>query len=218
MTIIAALKDKEGVGELVLRRLGAAGFITVGQLLMASPDEIAAVAGIHLNIVHTILGHLSPASAEHEPAEEAMPVEVELLHEQILDKLRAEAETEASREELTSEIRELHSRIFNHRAELKSLDICLNSKTKAWDLFSVFSEQMASNSDLLDEYRARRDALERRYVSSEESIQQMEERLQALRQERRSVEEQMVSLSRAVGWLVEEVEKVRRTVAKKQVE
>jgi len=224
MTIVAALKDREGVGELVLRRLNAAGFITVDQLIMTEPDEIAAVAGIHTNIVHTILGYLSAgaresevdeASPEFERPDDGMPVEVELLHEQVLDRLRAEAETETSREDLKAEIRELHSRIFSHRAELKSLDICLNKKTRAWDLMS---EQMASETDRLDDYRARHDALERRYASSEETIQQMEERLHVLRQERRSAEEELVSLSRAVVWLVDKVEQVRLAVARKQLE
>ena len=51
-TIISALKNKPGIGQLVLRRLSAAGLVTVDQLKMGEPEEIGVVTGIDLEFVH----------------------------------------------------------------------------------------------------------------------------------------------------------------------
>jgi len=215
MTISMALKDKEGVGELVLRRLSAAGLVTVDQLLLASPDEIAALAGIHVDIVHTILGHLSQDALlgsgdrtfrGHERDGEACPPDLELLHEQILEELRSEAEMESAREELKEEIRGLRSRIIAGRAELQSIDVRRDDGAGG------------PSSELIDEHRARYVVLERRYAASEATIRQMEARLRALRIERRSVEEDVVGLCREVAWLVGRIDGVRRMVATRRME
>ena len=87
-TIFTALKGKEGIGDLVLRRLSAAGLVTVGQLLMAKPDEIAAVTGLGPEIVQNLLKVLaeeeSPAAPPREPKAAGrtagIPTEVESLH------------------------------------------------------------------------------------------------------------------------------------------
>ncbi len=57
-TIFSVLKGREGIGDLVLRRLSAAGIITVDQLGMGRPDEIAAVSGLDIDIVNNVLGVL----------------------------------------------------------------------------------------------------------------------------------------------------------------
>jgi predicted flap endonuclease-1-like 5' DNA nuclease len=54
-TIFSALKGKKGIGDLVLRRLSAAGIITVDQLGMGRPAEIAAVSGLDIEIVNNVL-------------------------------------------------------------------------------------------------------------------------------------------------------------------
>jgi hypothetical protein len=67
-TIFSVFKGKQGIGELVLRRLSAAGIITVDQLGMGRPDEIAAVSGLDIEIVNNVLsvlreeGHLKKPS------------------------------------------------------------------------------------------------------------------------------------------------------------
>ena len=45
-TIIAAFKHVEGIDRAVLEKLTAAGLVTVDQIEMARPDEIAAVTGL----------------------------------------------------------------------------------------------------------------------------------------------------------------------------
>jgi hypothetical protein len=67
-TIFSVLREKQEIGDLVLRRLSAAGIITVEQLGMGRPDEIAAVSGLDIEIVNNVLevlreeGHLKTPS------------------------------------------------------------------------------------------------------------------------------------------------------------
>lgn len=164
-TSLAALADREGLGELAVRRPSVAG--------------------------------------------------IERLHEQLLDMLRAEARSEASGEALRAEIRRLRSRIAEHRTELNSLATGLNDRTAA---SARHSRQQEGKTEILNEYRARCDALARRYASSEEAIRGKEARLQELRRERRCVEEEAVSLSRSVGQLADRVEEIRRAVVMRRLE
>ncbi len=76
---------------------------------------------------------------------------------------------------------------------------------------------MAAKGKLLDELRAKRDALKRRYASSEEAIQKKEMKLETLRQERMGMERETVGLSRAVGSLIDKIGRVRRSVVKKRL-
>ena len=214
-TVVAALKNKPGVGKLVLKRLSAAGLVTVDQLLVARPDEIAAVAGIDIDIVHTILRYLRPETApEGSGTPPAQPRgEVDALHQEIVDKLRREADIEAAVESLKAEIREIRSTILSRRAELEFLDLSAGEKVNA---FNTFQDQMADQHRLLDEFNARHNALYRRYVSTEETVQKKEMKLQLLRKERRSLERETVDLSRTVGGLIERVQTVRRAFAKRR--
>lgn len=218
-TIFTALKGKEGVGDLVLRRLSAAGLVTVGQLLMAKPDEIAAVTGLGPDIVQNLLKVLaeeeSPAAPPQEPKAAGraagMPTEVESLHEQVLEKLRAEVEAESSLEELKTEVRKLRSRVLERRAQLNSLEESLEETKKA---LRMLSGRMAERSAFIDEIRAKRDALARRCASSEEKMRREEIRIEALSHERRSLREQAIGLGRAVGGLLGSLGKMRRLVAR----
>lgn len=231
-TIFTALKGKEGVGDLVLRRLSAAGLVTVEQLLMAKPDEIAAVTGLGPDIVQNLLDVLSEEESPTAPprvpqGQEApgeptaverpveMPAEVESLHEQVLEKLRAGVAAESSIEDLKAEIRRLRYRVLDRRAQLNSLDESLDEMKKA---LRLRSGRMAERAAFIDEIRARRDALARRCSSSEETIRQEEIRIETLSQERRSMKEQAVSLGRAVGGLLGSLGNMRRLVAKRRAQ
>jgi hypothetical protein len=218
-TIFTALKGKEGIGDLVLRRLSAAGLVTVEQLLMAKPDEIAAVTGLGPDIVENLLKVLaeeeSPAAPPREPQAvdkaAGMPAEVESLHEQVLKKLRAEVEAESFVEELKTEVRRLRSRVSKRRAQLNSLDESLEETKQA---LRQLSGRIAERSAFIDEIRSRRDDLARRCASSEEKMRLEEIRIEALSNERRSLREQVLGLGRAVGGLLGSLGKMRRLVAR----
>lgn len=212
-TIFTALKGKEGIGDLVLRRLSAAGLVTVDQLLMAKPDEIAAVTGLGSDIVENLLKVLATEETPAAPPPE-IPAEVESLHEQVLEKLKAEVEAESSLEDLKAGIRRLRSRVLERRAQLNALDESLDEMQKA---FRLLSDRMAERAAFIDEVRAQRDNLARCCAASEESMRQEEIRIEALSQERRSLKEQAGDLSRAVGGLLGSLGKVRRLVVKRRV-
>lgn len=63
-TIFSVLKDSEAVDEAALRKLSAAGVVTVDQLRMARPDEIAAVSGLSAETVSEVLFLLSGDGAD----------------------------------------------------------------------------------------------------------------------------------------------------------
>jgi hypothetical protein len=212
-TIFTALKGKEGIGDLVLKRLSAAGLVTVDQLLMAKPDEIAAVTGLGSDIVENLLKVLA---AEEAPAGSPpeIPAEVESLHEQVLERLRAEVEAESSIEDLKAAVSRLHSRVLERRAQLDALDDSLEEMQKA---FRQLSDRMAERAAFIDEIRSRRDDLARACAASEESMRREEIRIKALGQERRSLKEQAGDLGRAVGGLLGSLGKVRRLVVKRRV-
>jgi len=218
-TIFTALKGKEGIGDLVLRRLSAAGLVTVEQLMMAKPDEIAAVTGLGPDIVANLLKVLAeeetPAAPPQEPQAvektAGMPAELESLHEQVLEKLRAEVEAESFLEELKTEVRRLRSRVSERRAQLNSLDENLEETRQA---LRRLSSRIAERSAFIDEIRSRRDDLARRCASSEEKMRREEIRIEALSNERRSLREQVLGLGRAVGGLLGSLGKMRRLVAR----
>jgi len=218
-TIFTALKGKEGIGDLVLRRLSAAGLVTVEQLMMAKPDEIAAVTGLGPDIVANLLKVLAeeetPAAPPQEPQAvektAGMPAELESLHEQVLEKLRAEVEAESFLEELKTEVRRLRSRVSERRAQLNSLDENLEETRQA---LRRLSSRIAERSAFIDEIRSRRDDLARRCASSEEKMRLEEIRIEALSNERRSLREQVLGLGRAVGGLLGSLGKMRRLVAR----
>jgi hypothetical protein len=205
-TIISALKNKPGIGQLVLRRLSAAGLVTVDQLRMGRPDEIAAVAGIDLEIVHQILRVID---GEGTPA--GMPAQVETLHEQVLEHLRREVDTQASVDELKADLRSLRSRIAEHRTELALLEEALTKKRSA---LQSYSKQTAANAETLDELTADRDQLNRRLSRSEDTVRDKQQELESLRRERQQLEQETANLCRAVGGLVDRLGRIRRSVAK----
>ncbi len=221
-TIFNALKGKEGIGDLVLRRLSAAGLVTVDQLRMARPDEICAVTGLGPDIVQNLLEALSEEESsvapprEPQPVEKAegLPAEVESLHEQLLGKLRAEIEAEYSLEELKTEVRKLRSRVLERRAQLHSLEESLDETKRS---LRLLSGRMAERSAFIGEIRAKRDALARRCAASEEKMHREEIRIEALGRERRSLREKSAGLGRAIGGLLGSLGKMRRLVARGRV-
>jgi hypothetical protein len=218
-TIFTALKGKKGIGDLVLRRLSAAGLVTVEQLRMAKPDEIGAVTGLGPDIVQNLLEVLSEEEASAAPPQEpqavekaaGMPAEVESLHQQVLGKLRAEVEAESFLEELKTEVRRLRSRVLERRAQLNSLEESLGATKRS---LRLLSGRMAERSASIDEIRAKRDALARRCASSEEKMHREEIRIEALSREKRSLREQLAGLGGAVGGLLGSLGKMRRLVAR----
>ena len=208
-TIFSALKNKEGIGDLVLRRLGAAGLTTVNQLRMAQPEEIAQVSGLDLKIVRNILRLLSDDVPEEVP--EDVPEEVRSLHEEVLQKLRAEVEAEASVEDLKAEVRRLRSLVSEHRAELRTLD---NSRKEKNDASRLLSARTAEQTAILDDLHTKRGDLARRCASSDEAVQRQEVGLDAIRRERRKLEVRTAGLNRAIGGLADRLGRLRRSVAK----
>jgi hypothetical protein len=221
-TIFTALKGKEGIGDLVLRRLSAAGLVTVDQLRMAKPDEIGAVTGLGPDIVQNLLEVLSEEDSSAAPPREpqavekaaGVPAEVGSLHEQLLGKLRVEIEAEASLEELKTEVRKLRSRVLERRAQLNSLEESLEETKRS---LRLLSGRMAERSVFIGEIRAKRDALARRCASSEEKMHREEIRIQALSRERRGLREQLAGLGRAIGGLIGSLGKMRRLVARGRI-
>jgi cob(I)alamin adenosyltransferase len=203
-TIISALKNKPGIGQLVLRRLSAAGLVTVDQLKMGKPEEIAAVSGIDLEIVRNILEVIDDEHVE-------LPGEVEALHDQVLDQLRKEVDAQAAVDELKADIRTARSKVAEHRAELQLIQQALKKKRAA---LKSYSRQTLDSAEILDELTSGRDILNRRLLRSEDAVQQKRQQLEKSRRERRQLEQQTANLCRAVGGLVDRLGRIRRTVAK----
>ncbi|MBN2496117.1 MAG: hypothetical protein JXR96_16100 [Deltaproteobacteria bacterium] len=203
-TIYAALKDKKGVGDLVLRRLSAAGLVTVDQLLAARPDEVSAVTGLSQEIVHKLIRLLEADDA-------AASEEVESLHGQAAEKLRTEVELEARVEDLRAEARRLRARVHERNAELDSLHLGLAAMKRELD---SLSSKMAERGAQLERIRARRDALSRKVLSSEEAMRRHECRLEALCRERRCLMQQADGLGRAISGLFGSLRKMRMLVVK----
>ena len=225
-TIVEALKNKDGVGKLVLKRLSAAGLVTVDQLKMARPEEIAAVSGLELKTVLALLKQLGDfgqadapvkrrdATSPDEAAGDALEKsKIEALHEQILKRLREETELEAEVQSLKAEIRALRFHTTEDRLVLQSLETNLEDERDSKDLEA---EETMDLAYLLDDLRAKRDALYHNYVSSEEALQHKEATLETLGNERRRLEEEALGLNHEVSLLVDSVGRLKRSVAKKR--
>jgi hypothetical protein len=220
-SIFEVLKDVEGIGDLALRRLAAAGVTTVEQIKMARPDEIAAVSGLDIEVVNKIISILSgdqPAdkknetvSAEKPEAADYESEEIESLHNKVIENLKAEVEVESAIEELKAEIRILRSRVSKRRAELISKDESHQCKKK---FLKELLARVNSHSMFLEENRRKRDSLARKCASSEQVVQQHEIRLEAYRKEQRSLEKKAAKLERAVDELVGLLGPIKLSVAK----
>ena len=235
-TIFSALQGKEGVDKDVLRRLTSAGLVSVDQLLMAKPEEIAVVSGIDIGSVHHILELLSrddqlgersqqrPAGAGPPrtavvslfPAGKtapAVPSEVDSLHDNVLRKLRVEVEVEASVEEIKKRIRELRSLISEHRVRLRSLEQSNRPKSKE---VRKLEQNLADQVETLVKRRSERDALAQRCSFSQEAVRQREARLVMLHEQRHNLGGKTARLGHEVGGLVEMLGHVRRSIAKRR--
>lgn len=200
-TIFSLLADKEGVGDLVLKRLSAAGLITVDQLAMARRDEIAAVTGLDLKIVDTLLSYVRGSSPDPAPAarEAEVPAEIQALHDEVVQKLRAEVEAEAALEEQRAELRRRQSRLSEQRAETQALEGSIAGLRAE---LGAKERKLTEQAAFLDELRATRDALIKQCASREEELQRKESRLDELREERRRIEGRSAELRKAVDALV----------------
>jgi hypothetical protein len=221
-SIVEALKNKKGVGNLVLRRLSTAGLITVDQLLMARPDEIAAVSGIEIEVVHQLLDMLSDEADEADEAvppevddgQKQLPSEVDSPHDKILEKVRAEGEAEATIEELKAEIRIQRSRINDHREGLKAINTSYNEQK---EIHETSANDITELTSVLNEYHAQRQTLVKEYTSLEETIGEKEATLEAKRMERQRIQEQAAELSKEVGDLVDTVNQLRKSFARGRI-
>lgn len=235
-TIFSALKGKDGVGKDVLRRLTAAGLVSVDQLRKATADEIAAVSGIDIASARHLLGLLardaSPSAPPRHgsggaetaytsvvplfPASRAAGGEsgaIESLHDRVLRKLRAEADVEASIEELKNEIRVLRSSVADKRGCLGALEQSSGPRSKE---LRRLSQRHADHADDLDRSRRERDALVQRHSLSLEAVRAKEARIAVLSEQRRRLGGRTVRLGDAVGELVDELGHLRRSIAKRR--
>jgi len=216
--IVSALKDNPDIGQLVLRRLSAAGLVTVDQLLGARPDEIAAVSGLDRAIVDRLLVAVKGEAAGDEDGAAAspgaaLPPSVESLHEQVLGHLREEVDAQAAVEELRAEIRALRSRVNEQRTQLEITE--QSGRQKRVEL-GTLSEQIAAGTARVDELAAMRDTLTRRLAAAEEAIRRKQTTLTDLRTERQQVEAETDRLCQEVGGLVNRLGKLRRSVVRKR--
>ncbi|MBW2277169.1 MAG: hypothetical protein JRF63_06730 [Deltaproteobacteria bacterium] len=231
-TIISALKNKPGIGQLVLKRLSAAGLVTVDQLVSARPDEIAAVAGLDRAIVDKILAIVSGESVDDDDDEGGLetpganaidatvveaagsvPTAVESLHEQVLGHLRDEVEAQAVVEEIKAEIRALRAKVNEQRTELAIIERTSQDKRVS---IGVLSERIAAETSRIDDLASARDALRRQLVAAEEAARRKESTLTQLKTERQQVERETDRLCQEVGGLVNRLGKLRRSVARKR--
>lgn len=208
-TLVSALKNRPGIGQLVLKRLSAAGLVTVDQLLGAGPEEVAVVSGLDLKIVHEVIRALG--SAEGRGAGAGVPSAVESLHDQVIRQLSHEVEAQAAADEAKVEVRRLRNRILERRVEIELLEEQLRKKKAE---LRKMSEQVMRQEAELDEARIERDLLARRYELGRSEQQQQSRRLATYREERRKLEDETLGLSREVGGLVDRLGRIRRSVAR----
>jgi chorismate mutase len=202
-TLFSVLKNREGVGDLVLRRLSSAGVITVDQLLMARPDEIAAVAGLDLPLVKKLQALLSPGNTDVPavaPVDGKAPSGLETLHEQVLQQLRAEVDAEAAIEELKAKIRSQSARIGPLKAELDALE---GGQKKDKKTMKTADRDLDNLIGSLHTLLARRDALVRRVAEADEEALGQTTRVETLEREKRGLQKRMTRLGREVGGVLD---------------
>ena len=161
-SLISALKNKPGIGQLVLKRLSAAGLVTVDQVLMAGPEEVAVFSGLDVKIDHEVIRVLNDEPDETKDAEQ-VPAEIESLHEEVIRQLSREVESQTSVDELKLDIRKLRNVVIKYRAEIELLEENVDKKKVS---LRKLNEQLKRESDRLSELQVERDLLVRRYELS----------------------------------------------------
>lgn len=225
-TIRSVLKDREGIGELVIKRLNVAGLVTADQVLMGKPEEIAAVSGLDIDIVRRVVaiikedsdqkGDESSNAPEKTHVREnkrspAKPSEIDSLHEQVLGLLEQESEERISVEKLKVEIGELRVRLSDCRETTRNLNVRTKEKKKA---IKGLSKQIKKRTVLLDEVEEEKGEIERKFAFLKESVYQKEIRLKTLQEKQRSLEEQSNMINQDVERLISSLGQINRAVKK----
>jgi hypothetical protein len=214
-TIFSVLKDREGIGDLVLRRLSAAGIITVDQLGMGKPDEIAAVSGLDIDVVNNVLqllreeGHLKRPSraprASGAPRTGKAPSAPAAARVSAVSAAPAAAEGQA---EIPVELKTLHEQVLEQlRLEVESEAAVEEVRAQIRKLRAAVLEQRRTASSLensaIERERSLR-TLQDRLADRSTAAEELRARRDSLAREAAAVEERIRQREVRLGLLLEE--------------
>lgn len=211
-TIFKALAGKRGLGKSVLQKLSAAGLVMVEQLRVAQPNEIAAVTGLDLEVVHDILDHIS-ADRSQEPAEARvldLPLDADPLRAMLHNKLRDQVEAEAALQETKAQIQKLRSSINNKRTKLRTLDRRRNEVNEA---LTHISGHLVDRALSLNKARLTKEELVHRYTALAESLRGLEAKLERLQQISARITQEDASLDQQLEQVLERTGRALRMAA-----
>ncbi len=224
-TLVSVLSGHEAIDGGVLRRLTAAGVVTVEQMLMARPDEVVAVSGLDAATVQRILAVLaerragaSPASAPPARPPQASPpqasptpsadnvVELRLdeqsLRTQLEAALKGRVDTEAAYTELLGEVQHRRQR----SAELRrSAEMAGRRASELRRQLEIAERELQASAAQLRDLRRQRDERKVQREALDEQIRVQEGRILDLRQQGEVMREDQAQFDDAVGSLVRDV-------------
>jgi hypothetical protein len=223
-TIRSVLKEREGIGELVIKRLNVAGLVTVDQILMGRPEEIAAVSGLDIEIVRRVVALIKGDDKEKEKKRERSDAridnltsenksrqsassEVDALREQVLGLLQQESDERITIEKLKVEIEELRARLSSFRETARNLTVRTKEKKKA---INRLTKQTKKRTVMLSELEEERSEFERKFAFLKESVYQKEIRAKTLQDKQRGLEEQSNTINRDIERLIGSLGQINR--------
>jgi hypothetical protein len=202
-TIVEAIRGKVGIDKSALERLTAAGVVTVDQLKMARLDEIAAVTGLGMAVVKTLVDTLLADGDAGVPApkQQALGQEDPLavgVHPELQALLRERVTLEA-------ELEDLRAQVSHRQSHLTELERRMEETSRQRHrLRQSLRNAEAEHADHLarrGKAQANQARAERKLGATEATLQELNARFSALREERdtilgghRQVAEEMAAL------------------------
>ncbi|MDH5673407.1 MAG: hypothetical protein OEZ06_14735 [Myxococcales bacterium] len=210
-TIFAAAQQLSGIDRRALEKLTAAGVVTLAQLRMAEAREVAAVTGLPLAEVETLIARLLSADS---PAERTgAPGAPGDLRAQLRLRIGQRVEAEA-------ELEEARARLLRTRAHNTQLEPVLEQLERRREQLrgrvAAVRERLSARLELLGDLRRQQAELEREGERVHGQLEAARAELRALRDARNGAElsyrrcaEQLSALSDQVRKLCDSTPQVR---------
>jgi len=194
-TIYSLLRDNADVPEKTLRKLGAAGLVTVEQVAGAKPEEIAVVAGIEVEVARRLIDRVR---AMREPVD---PIDHELDVPAVLEADIARLLTEIPRAgDAARDVR-------NELARLRQSVAVKKTRLAEW------KQRLKEVTGEVDDVRAAHRAVATRLSDLERLVREREDRLATMGPRQNDLRVQRRTVGREIARLLRTLDDLRRSAA-----
>lgn len=218
-TIFSALGAVSGLEDAVVQKLCAAGLVTVEQLRLARPGEVAAVTGLPDAVVARVMRAVQDEAvaddAERAAAEDddvlALPIEGGNLQTQLKQRLAAQVDVEAAVDEMRAEVQRMRANIAELRHELSRVE---QRRTELRTALRSINDVLGDRVTALGRVRSNRAELAQRAEAAERALAREEDRVLDLRRRRAVFLEKQAVVGEEVAGLLERVQRMIRLAAR----